>query len=72
MKEKFISAEDKLFLKNRGLVETVIGLLKESFSMEHSRHRSTWGFFSNTFSSLVAYAFKDKKPCIKRKSEPAL
>lgn len=68
MKNKLMSLEDKAFLKKRGLIETVIGLLKESFSMEHSRHRSVWGFFSHIFSTLTAYAFKDKKPSIKQKT----
>lgn len=68
MKNKPISLEDKAFLKKRGLIETVIGLLKESFSMEHSRHRSVWGFFSHIFSTLTAYAFKNKKPSIKGKA----
>lgn len=68
MKNKLMPLEDKLFLKHRGLIETVIGLLKGAFSMEHSRHRSVWGFFSHTFSTLVAYAFKDKKPVINRKT----
>lgn len=68
MKNKLMQLEDKLMLKHRGLIETVIGVLKESFSMEHSRHRSVWGFFSHIFSTLAAYSFKEKKPSIKRKS----
>lgn len=67
MKNKLIQLEDKLMLKKRGLIETVIGILKESFSMEHSRHRSLWGFFSHIFSTLAAYTFKKKKPSINKK-----
>jgi hypothetical protein len=67
MKNKLMHIEDKLFLKKRGLIETVIGILKEEFSMEHSRHRSVWGFFSHIFSTLAAYSFKAKKPSLKRK-----
>lgn len=67
MKNKLMPIEDKLFLRKRGLIETVIGILKEEFSMEHSRHRSIWGFFSHIFSTLAAYAFKAKKPSLKRK-----
>lgn len=68
MKNKLMELKDKLTLKKRGLVETVIGVLKESLSMEHSRHRSVWGFFSHIFSTLVAYVFKEKKPSIKNKT----
>ncbi|HJZ23821.1 MAG TPA: IS982 family transposase [Candidatus Babeliales bacterium] len=67
MTNKLMPMEDKLFLKKRGLIETVIGILKEELSMEHSRHRSVWGFFSHIFSTLAAYVFKAKKPSLKRK-----
>lgn len=66
MKNKLLPLEDKAFLKKRGLIETVIGILKEELSMEHSRHRSFYGFFSHIFSTLAAYSFKEKKPSLKR------
>jgi len=65
MKNKLMHIEDKLILKKRGLIETVIGILKEELSMEHSRHRSVWGFFSHIFSTLTAYSFRAKKPSFK-------
>ena len=65
MKNKLMHIEDKLILKKRGLIETVIGILKEELSMEHSRHRSVWGFFSHMFSTLTAYSFRAKKPSFK-------
>jgi hypothetical protein len=72
MKNKLMYVEDKLFLKQRGLIETVIGILKEELSIEHSRHRSAWGFFSHIFSTISAYFFKPKKPSLKRKTTKKL
>lgn len=57
-----ISAFDQQLLKKRSIIETIFGILKETFSMEHSRHRSVDGFFMHIFSSLFAYSFKEKKP----------
>jgi hypothetical protein len=67
MKKKKIPLDDMLLLNKRSLIETIIGLLKESFSLEHSRHRSAGGFFSHVFSTLIAYTFMEKKPSIKEK-----
>lgn len=72
MKNKLLSIEDKAFLKGRGLIETVVGILKEELSLEHSRHRSFYGFFSHVFSAIAAYSFRAKKPSLKRKFYPKL
>ena len=72
MKNKLLSIEDKAFLKNRGLIETVVGILKEDLSLEHSRHRSFYGFFSHVFATIAAYSFRTKKPSLKRRFYPKL
>lgn len=64
MQNKLILFFDKLLLRKRGTIESVIGNLKEDFSIEHTRHRSTTNFLSHVFSALVAYAFKPEKPSI--------
>ncbi|MBP6892610.1 IS982 family transposase [Candidatus Babeliales bacterium] len=64
MKNQLMSLFDKLLLRQRGIIETVFGILKESFNLEHSRHRSIKGFFINIFTTLIAYAFRPKKPTI--------
>jgi hypothetical protein len=64
MKNKLMSIEDKLLLKKRGVVESVGSILKESLNLEHSRHRSYTGFFTHIISTLIAYAFRQKKPSI--------
>lgn len=64
MKNTLMDAQDKLILKKRGTIESVIGILKESFNIEHSRHRSPSNFLANTLSALAAYVFKPEKPSI--------
>lgn len=64
MKKKYnatLSRFEKYFLSMRSLVETVIGQLKYSCQIEHSRHRSTTNFVTNLLSGLVAYSFKPEK-----------
>lgn len=64
MKNQLISLIDKLLLHQRGIIETVFGILKEDFNLEHSRHRSISGFFINIFTTIAAYAFRPKKPAL--------
>jgi len=62
MKNCLMHIYDKLMLKKRGVIESVFAILKETFSIEHSRHRSNTGFLVNAYSALIAYAFKSSKP----------
>jgi len=64
MKNKLISMADKFYLKKRGVVESVGAILKEDLSLEHSRHRSFWGFICHIATVVAAYDFRDKKPGI--------
>ena len=64
MKNKLMSLFDKFLLQQRGIIETIFGILKTDFNLEHSRHRSVKGFFINIFTALAAYAFRPKKPMI--------
>lgn len=66
MKNQLMPLEDKLLLKKRGIVESVINLLKKFFNLEHTRHRSVLGFFANIFSCIAAYAFHQNKPSLIR------
>jgi len=61
-----MSLSDKLLLKHRGIIESVINVLKNTFHLEHTRHRSVQGFFCNIFSCIIAYAFHDSKPSLLR------
>lgn len=64
MKKTVINSIDLELLKSRGVIESVIGVLKEKFSLEHSRHRSVLGGLAHIAATLIAYAFKPKKPSI--------
>lgn len=56
--------DDKILLRKRGIIESVGSILKEVFSLEHSRHRNELSFFSHILSTLCAYIFKANKPSI--------
>jgi len=64
MKNILMEMEDKILLRKRGTIESVIGILKKFFSIESTRHRSTLSFLNNLCSGLIAYAFKSEKPSI--------
>ena len=64
MKNILMEMEDKILLKKRGTIESVIGILKKYFSVDSTRHRSPASFLSNLCSGLIAYAFKPEKPSI--------
>jgi hypothetical protein len=65
MKNKLMEMEDKIGLSKRGIVESAIGILKETCQIEHSRHRSPTNFVVNLISGLVAYYFLPKKPSLR-------
>ncbi len=69
MKNKLIPLFDKLMLKKRSVVETVIGVLKGEFHLEHSRHRSPQNFVINLLGTLISYCLKPKKPSIQLKTQ---
>jgi hypothetical protein len=62
MKNKLMPAFDKLMLRKRGIVETIIDQFKNISQIEHSRHRSPLNFVVNILAGLIAYTFQSKKP----------
>ena len=72
MKNKFMHLFDKFLLRKRSIIETVNGILKESLSLEHARHRSVNGFIAHIFSTVSAYSFYKNKPMIKLSKKEAL
>lgn len=64
MKNKLMSAYDKIMLRKRSVIECVMDGLKNICQIEHSRHRSIHGFVINIFSAIAAYHFLPKKPSI--------
>ena len=57
---------DKIMLRKRFVIETVLDILKSEMELEHSRHRSVTNAMAHIRSCLVAYAFRPGKPSISR------
>lgn len=64
MKNKLMKLSDKLLLRKRGIIETIIDQLKNISQIEHSRHRSRVNFLVNLFGGLIAYSQQSKKPSL--------
>jgi hypothetical protein len=72
MKNKLMQMKDKIMLKKRSLIETVIDLLKNWMDLWHTRHRSINNAFNNILSCLAAYNFLDEKPSLKSKKRDSV
>jgi hypothetical protein len=55
---------DKILLRKRALIETVVDELRNIYQIEHTRHRSPEGFMVNLISGLIAYSYLLKKPSL--------
>jgi len=62
MKPKPISKTTKFLLYKRGIIETIIGQLKDFKHLVHTKYRSVTGYFVNVLSSLIAYTLNPIKP----------
>jgi hypothetical protein len=62
MKNKMMLMTDKLLLRKRGIIETIIDQFKNISQIEHTRHRSPINFIVNVFAGLIAYTYQPKKP----------
>ncbi len=45
--------KNKLLLRKRGIIESVGNILKNTFNIQHTRHRSQINFLANLFSALI-------------------
>jgi Transposase DDE domain len=64
MKNRLISMFDKIMLRKRAIIESVVDQLKNISQIEHSRHRSVANCFVNLLAGLVAYTLREKKPSL--------
>jgi hypothetical protein len=64
MKNRLILLWDKLLLRKRAVVETVIDQLKNISQIEHSRHRNAVNYFTEIIAGLIAYTYRDKLPSL--------
>lgn len=69
MKNQLLEVQEKLLLKKRFIIETIIDQLKCALCLEHSRHRSPLNFLVNLLGGLIAYTHQEKKPRIKWSSD---
>jgi hypothetical protein len=63
-----MSLMDRILLRKRAIVESVIDQLKNISQIEHSRHRSVSSFLVNILCGLIAYARQPKKPSLGRET----
>ncbi len=67
MKNHIMTMEDKILLRKRAIIETIIDELKNHCQVEHTRHRSVSNFIINILGGLTAYCFFPKKPSLNLK-----
>jgi hypothetical protein len=72
MQNKLMPLIDKLLLRKRAIIETIIDQLKNISQIEHSRHRSPINFLVNLVCGLIAYCHQPKKPSLGLGTLPAL
>lgn len=64
MKNRLILLSDKLLLRKRSILETIIDQLKNISQIEHTRHRSLANFMVNLVCGLIAYSHQPSKPSL--------
>ena len=62
MKNRLMHLSDKLLVRKRVIIESIIDQLKNISQIEHSRHRSPVNFVVHVIAGLIAYSHQDKKP----------
>ena len=65
MRNMLMPIFDKIMLRARFILETVLNVLKQVQGLEPSRHRSPVNAFVHILSCIVAYGLKPIKPKIK-------
>jgi transposase len=64
MKNRLLPLIDKLLLRKRAIIESVVDQLKNISQIEHTRHRSPINAFINIIAGLIAYCHQPKKPSL--------
>lgn len=64
MKNKLMPLVDKILLRKPVLIETIFNQLKNTFHLEHSRHRHPLNGLVNILSTIAAYIHYPNKPSI--------
>ena len=65
MKQRLMPLSERLMLRKRSIIETIIDQLKNISQIEHSRHRSPVNCFVNILCGLIGWCcHQPKKPAI--------
>lgn len=56
--------QDEYILGKRGMIESVIDLLKNACQVEQTRHRSVTNGFVNVLAAIASYCHREKKPSV--------
>lgn len=64
MHNRLLLWSDKVFLRKRAIIESVVDQLKNISQIEHSRHRSPVNFLVNLVGGLIAYCHQPRKPSL--------
>jgi hypothetical protein len=62
MQNRLMPLVDKLLLRKRAIIESVVDQLKNISQIEHTRHRSPINCFINILAGLISYCHQPKKP----------
>jgi hypothetical protein len=72
MKNHLMHLSDKLLVRKRAIIESIIDQLKNISQIEHSRHRSPTNFVVHLLAGLLAYSHQEKKPGLHLDQRPLL
>lgn len=64
MKNRLMPLMDKLLLRKRAIIESIVDQLKNISQIEPTRHRSPTNGFVNIIAALIAYCHQPKKPSL--------
>ena len=64
MKNRLVTWSDKLLMRKRAIIESVIEQLKNLCHIEHTRHRSPTNFVVHLLAGLIAYSHLSHKPSV--------
>lgn len=64
MKNRLVTLSDKLLIRKRALIESVIEQLKNICHIEHTRHRSPANCIVHLLAELIAYCHLPHKPSV--------
>ena len=64
MKNRLMPLLDRLLLRKRAIIESIVDQLKNISQIEHTRHRNPINCFINIIAGLIAYCHQPKKPSL--------